>query len=298
MALHQAVIKRRDIYEIDPLQVAVQDGWNPRNGFDPEKDPEDMELVESIFQNGVYQPITVRNVGGALLIVDGWRRYNAVMLARKRGAEIVSIPAIMARKNISDSEAMIGALNSNTGKKLLPSEEAEAFSRLVAWGLNPQEIARRVGKSHMTVVRRLELVDAAPEVKADVDTKAITQAEAKTIVKDSEGNIDAQREALKQKKVEKKEKKATVATAKLKRTPASASQLSGGGGNQEPEQVNEDSRDSFKMLNKAQVEKLITERKSILNFSDDWLRHVNRGIILGLESVLYGVPEIGPIERE
>ena len=293
--LHDAVVKRRDMYEVDPAKVMVQEGWNPRKVFDAINDEDDKELLASIVANGVLKPITVRNVDGTLYIVDGWRRHSAVLAANANGSEIVSIPAIMARKGISDSEAMFEALNSNSGKRLKPSEEAEAFARLIKWGLSIQEIATRVGKSYMTVQRRLEIQDAAPEVKKAVDSKEINSSDARTIVKQSEGNIDQQKAGLekaKEKKAKAKKERKTLSTYKKEdRGDAGTKPV------KTPKvKVAEDGTVEIKMLTKTQIEKLIAERKGILAFSTERLQHINEGILIALNMVLYGqteVPKIG-----
>lgn len=285
---YEAVIKRRDMYEVDPYKVKIMDGWNPRKEFDPLGDDEDKELLDSIIANGVIKPITVRNIDGTFYIVDGWRRHSAVLAANNNGSEIKSIPAILARKGISDIEAMFESLNSNSGKKLKPSEEAEAFSRLIKWGLTIAEIANRVGKSYMTVQRRLEIQDAAPEVKQAVDEKVINVGDAREIVAQSEGNIEAQKEGLekaKEKKAEKKKERQTLATFKKEERKAAKE-------GKTPKVKKTDDGFEIKMLNVAQVKKLIEERKSILAFSTDRLKYVNEGILIALNMVLYGQTEV------
>lgn len=289
---NEAVVKRADFYHVDPEKIAIMEGWNPRQEiFDPETDAQDKELFESIKANGVIQPITVRNIGGVFTLIDGYRRYCAVMMINKNGGEIQSLPAMMARKGISDIEAMVAALNSNTGKRLKPSEEAEAFNRLIGWGMSAGDIGKRVGKSYMHVKRRLELVDASPEVKVAVDNKEVNIQDAITVVKESEGSIEKQAEGLEKAKKEKAEKKA----ARKEKKPAHLSEQE-----TNPQKPAEKSTPGeFKMLTRKQIETLLAERKGILAHSTDRLKYVNEGVIIALSMVLYGQTQFtGELSKE
>lgn len=282
---YEQVVGRRDMYFMDPKQLIVQDGWNPRKDFSPALDEDDQALVESIRENGVLMPITVRNIDDKMFLVDGWRRFCAVTYLNENGAEIKSIPAMLARRNISDVEAMLTALNSNTGKPLRPTEEADAFNRLVGWGLSQSDIARKIGKSPTHVKRRIELVDAAPEVKTAVDKKEINLNDAIEIVQTSKGNIEKQRDGLEVAKQAKAERRKNW----VERKKAQKNEAPPATGTDTPES-NEDKPKpgEFKMLSRKQIETLLTERKGIVAFNTENEKLLNDGLIIGLTMVLYG----------
>lgn len=188
---HEAIVKRRDIFEVDPRLVKIDKNWNPRSDYGNME-----ELMNSIIANGVIVPITVRKVMGDLYLVDGERRLRATITAIKGGNEIKSIPAMIARNGISDSEALFTAIASNDGKPLLPSEEAAAYQRLKNWGVTVVDIAKRVGRTEVHIYNRLKLVDAAPEVKVALDKKEIGVTEARNIVMESAGDIEKQKAKL------------------------------------------------------------------------------------------------------
>ena len=188
---NEAVLKRRDVFEIDPRKIDVQDGWNPRTDFSGEA-----ELKLSIIENGVIEPITVKAIGERVVLVDGERRLRATLLAIKEGHEIASVPAMLSRRGISDIEAMFTAIIKNDGKPLSPVEEADAFRRLAAWGVTQADIAKRIGRSQPYVSGRLVLVDAAPEVRKAVSEKKIKVKAAKQIIKKSGGSVERQRQEL------------------------------------------------------------------------------------------------------
>jgi ParB family transcriptional regulator, chromosome partitioning protein len=184
---YDAVVKRRDILELDPRKIVVIEGWNPRTDFSGED-----ELVASIVENGVLEPITVKAVEKQLCLVDGERRLRATLKAIAGGAEIVSIPAMIAKRGISDMEAMFLTLIKNDGVPLKPSEEADAYRRLIAWGLSAKEIGRRVGRSDTHIHNRVVLTDAIPAIKKAVDAGEMNLGEAKEIVVGSGGSVEKQ----------------------------------------------------------------------------------------------------------
>ena len=113
--------------------------YQPRKEFDGEKLD---ELAQSIKENGVIQPIIVRQspvIGYEILA--GERRYRASLLAGLR-----SIPAVV--KQLSDQEMMVQSIIENLQRENLnPIEEARAYESLVEKGFTHAEIADKMGKS-------------------------------------------------------------------------------------------------------------------------------------------------------
>jgi len=202
---HEGVVGRTDIYKIDPEHIKVVDGWNPRSSFG---DDLDQELKDSIVENGVLVPLRVkRTQDNQFELVDGERRLRAVRLAVEEGAEIAFVPCIVERKAISQTEALFVSLLTNEGKRLAPSEEGEAYQRLINWGISAEKIAKRVGKSIGTIYNRLKLVDGSEELKEAVDNKEVSIQDAKKIVENSDGDIQKQEEHLEEAKKQKAERK-------------------------------------------------------------------------------------------
>jgi len=249
---HEAILKRRDVYEIDPRGIEVAAGWNPRTDFSGEE-----ELRDSIIENGVVEPLTVKMDDGRIVLVDGERRLRATLRAIAEGHEIQSVPAIIARRSISDPEAMILAILKNDGKPLTAAEEAEAFRRLAAWGMAQKDIARRIGRSQSYVSGRLALIDAAPEVKAALAKKEIRVKAANRIVQKAGGSVERQREEL--------------------------------------EEVKKSNGDGFKTMPRPKIEKLMAEYRGVnTEHMNDHAKAFNEGVVAGLSMVFFNSPEIKP----
>jgi ParB/RepB/Spo0J family partition protein len=197
----KGILGRGNIYRVDPREIRVIGGWNPRTDFTGEE-----ELMNSIAQNGVIEPLMVRKAEDGIVLVDGERRLRATLRAIKAGHNIVSVPALFLEKNINDIEALFFTLIANDGKRLEPVEEAEAFRRFKAWGLSAEEIANRIGRKDVYVKRRLELVNAAPEVKQALKEKKVGVNEARKIVAKGKGSVEKQGQELAKAKQEKAEK--------------------------------------------------------------------------------------------
>lgn len=188
----RVVVGKQDMLKVDPRKIIIPDDWNPRVDYGDMK-----ELKASIKQHGVKYPIIVRrNTRNQIELVDGFRRMRAVLELIKEGNKIVSVPALEERKGISDIEAMLSTLTSNTGKPLTPLEEAKAFSRLIGWGVTEQDLAEKTGKSLGTVKGRLLLIDASPKVIKALEKEEISLGAAKRIVRASKGDIEKQNELV------------------------------------------------------------------------------------------------------
>jgi ParB family chromosome partitioning protein len=118
------------------------------------------ELVESIREYGVIQPLIVRDVDGRFEIIAGERRWRAC--AR---LELREVPVII--RTASDREVLEMALIENLQREdLNPIEEAEAYSRLAReFELKQEEIAQRVGKNRATVANAMRLLELTASVK-------------------------------------------------------------------------------------------------------------------------------------
>ena len=148
--------------------------YQPRKEFDIEKLH---ELAQSIKENGVIQPIIVRQspvIGYEILA--GERRYRASLLAGLR-----SIPAVV--KQLSDQEMMVQSIIENLQRENLnPIEEARAYESLVEKGFTHAEIADKMGKSRPYISNSIRLLSLPEQIISEVENGKLSQAHARSLV--------------------------------------------------------------------------------------------------------------------
>ena len=163
------------------------------NPFQPRKafDNEDLQnLVASIREKGILQPLVVRRKGEGYELIAGERRWRA---AQRAG--IKEVPIII--KDVPDSEILELSLIENIQRENLnPIEEAEAFKRLIEqFHLTQEEVSKRVGKERTTITNTIRLLKLPPEIKQSLADGVITMGHARAFL--SLDGSDKQRLALK-----------------------------------------------------------------------------------------------------
>lgn len=163
-----------------PLNQISPDPNQPRKTFNPQ---ELAELVESITQKGVIQPIIVRTNpdGNGYLIVAGERRYRASLEAQKLNKSISTIPAII--KELSDEETLEIQLIENLQRAdVHPLQEATGFKAL-NMNSSIEDIAKKVGKSPSFVALRIKLADLIKPFQELLYADKITLTTAQKLAK-------------------------------------------------------------------------------------------------------------------
>lgn len=161
-------------YEMIPLAKIRQNPNQPRKQFKPETLE---ELVHSIKEKGVLQPILIRKVAAGYELVAGERRLRAA-----RGAGLERIPAVV--RNITEAEALEVAIIENVQREdLNPMEVAEAFAALGNdFGLSQEDIARKVGKERSTVANYVRLLKLPREIRKGIIEEKISMGHAKALL--------------------------------------------------------------------------------------------------------------------
>ncbi len=154
--------------------------FQPRQNYDDAKLD---ELVASIKEKGLLQPIVVRRVGDAFEVIAGERRLRAV---RKLG--LVSVPVMI--KEATDKEALVLALVENVQREELnPVEKAESYRRLVdEFSFTQEEVAKAVGKDRATVANLLRLLKLPKEILKAVFDGKISEGHARALLSIEEPN--------------------------------------------------------------------------------------------------------------
>ena len=135
------------------------------------------ELVESIRQHGIIQPLVVRNVGGKHELIAGERRWRA---AQEAGLPQVPIITRVA----TDLEVLELSLIENLQRAdLNPIEEAQAYSRLAnEFGMRQEDIAQKVGRSRAAVANSMRLLDLHQQVQMWVTQGLLSVGHAKVLL--------------------------------------------------------------------------------------------------------------------
>ncbi|HEY1910378.1 MAG TPA: ParB/RepB/Spo0J family partition protein [Vicinamibacterales bacterium] len=131
------------------------------------------ELIASIAEKGILEPLVVRQRAGRFQIIAGERRYQASVQAG-----LLELPVVI--RDVDDTEMLELALIENLQRKdLTPFEESEALHGLAAsCGYTHEDLARRLGKSRSSVTESLALVAMPEEVRnlcrlADISSKSL-----------------------------------------------------------------------------------------------------------------------------
>ena len=166
----QGMIQSRELLidEISPNR------FQPRKYFDDDKLE---ELVKSISENGILQPVVVQKSVNGYELVVGERRWRA---SKKAGLK--KIPAVI--REVSDAQALELAIIENIHRQdLNPIEEAEAYARLADnFALNQEMIAKKVGKSRTAVANILRLLKLPRSIKEDMISGKLSMGHARALL--------------------------------------------------------------------------------------------------------------------
>jgi len=156
------------------LASIVPSALQPRKDFRREAL---QELINSIRQHGIIQPLIVRQVGARFELIAGERRWRA---AQEIG--LTEVPAIIRSAN--DLEALELSLIENLQRAdLNPIEEAQGYSRLAnEFGMRQEDIALRVGRSRASVANALRLLDLNPQVQIWLAQNLLSVGHAKVLL--------------------------------------------------------------------------------------------------------------------
>jgi ParB family chromosome partitioning protein len=135
------------------------------------------ELVESIRQHGIIQPLVVRNVRGKHELIAGERRWRAA-----QEAGLAQVPVIS--RVATDLEVLELSLIENLQRAdLNPIEEAQAYARLAnEFGMRQEDIAQKVGRSRAAVANSMRLLDLHQQVQAWVTQGLLSVGHAKVLL--------------------------------------------------------------------------------------------------------------------
>ncbi len=155
-----------------PLSEVVASPLQPRKDFAGEQLT---ELMDSIREHGIIQPLIVRMRNGKHELIAGERRWRA---ARELG--LAEVPVIL--REASDKDVLEMALIENIQRAgLNPIEEAQAYQRLSKeFNLRQEDIAQRVGKNRATVANAIRLLELPSDVQQHLREGRLSTGHAKS----------------------------------------------------------------------------------------------------------------------
>ena len=161
-------------FKIVQIKDIQKNPYQPRKEFSKEKIE---ELAQSIKENGLIQPIIVRQspvIGYEILA--GERRYRASI-----AAGLSEVPVII--KKLSDQDMMIHSIIENLQREdLNPIEEAKAYQSLIDKGYTHADIAEKMGKSRPYITNLVRLLTLPDFILTEVEAGKLSQAHARLLI--------------------------------------------------------------------------------------------------------------------
>ncbi len=148
--------------------------FQPRRHFDEQQIK---ELADSIRENGLVQPLVVRQVDGKFELIAGERRLRAVTSLGHTEVRVI------VREATDQEVAELTLIENLQRESLTPLEEAEQYRLLqVRFAMKQEDIARRVGKSRTVVANMVRLLELVPEARQMLELGKITVGHAKVLL--------------------------------------------------------------------------------------------------------------------
>jgi ParB family chromosome partitioning protein len=158
---------------------------NPRQPRQVFEEDAMAELVHSVKEIGLLQPIVVRKLADDRYeLIMGERRWRAI-----QQAEIDTIPAIV--RETGDNDMLRDALLENLHRSQLnPLEEAAAYQQLLDdFGCTHEELAGRIGRSRPQITNTLRLLKLSPAVQRRVAAGVLSAGHARALLGVTEGEV-------------------------------------------------------------------------------------------------------------
>jgi ParB family chromosome partitioning protein len=165
--------RSKEYFQCD-IELIRPNRFQPRLRF---SDDELEELSRSIKEQGIIQPLLVREDDNGYELAIGERRLRAAKMAGLR-----HVPVIV--KSITDSDLLEMSIVENIQREdLNPMEEAEAYNMLITeFNLTQDQVAVRVGKSRSAVANFLRLRQLPEQIKISIMDGALSMGHARALL--------------------------------------------------------------------------------------------------------------------
>ena len=158
-----------------PVESIIPNPHQPRTEFDHS---DISSLAESICQNGILQPLSVRKIAGGYELIAGERRLRAAKLS---GLKFV--PCIIL--DITERTSAILALVENIQRQDLSFfDEANAIEKLISfYGMTQEDAAVKLGKAQSTIANKLRILKLSDEEKELILKFNLTERHARALLR-------------------------------------------------------------------------------------------------------------------
>ncbi len=170
----QAVLSDADrVFHVDPDRI-VMNPYQPRHNF---SEISLQELIDSIREHGILQPLVVTRQGDNYELIAGERRWRSA-----KALGLKEVPVII--REASEQKKLELALIENVQRQNLDLiETARAYRRLMdEFNLTQEETAKKSGKARSTVANTLRLLDLPEEIQRALSSGRISEAHAKYLL--------------------------------------------------------------------------------------------------------------------
>jgi len=169
-----AVLKHSRVTQIKISQIVVSSAQT-RSRFEKEKLE---KLAQSISQNGLLQPLTVRRLGKMFELVAGERRLRALKMLGLEYAPCIVITA-------GEQQAAVLTIIENLQRENLNIfEEAEAIETLISkWGVTQSQAAERLGLSQSAVANKLRVLRLCESEREKILKSSLSERHARALVR-------------------------------------------------------------------------------------------------------------------
>lgn len=166
-------IRSKEYFQCD-IELLRPNRYQPRLRF-PEDEME--ELSRSVKEQGIIQPLLVRQDHTGYELISGERRLRA---AKKAG--LSRVPVLL--KSITDSELLVISIIENVQRQdLNPLEEAEAYYQLISeFDFTQDQAAERIGKSRSAIANFLRLRQLPEPIKASIIDGTLSMGHARALL--------------------------------------------------------------------------------------------------------------------
>lgn len=145
---------------VSPSMIVADEQINPRFEYGDIE-----ELMNSILENGIRNPLKGYKKGEQIILKDGHRRMRAVNLALEKGHQIERVPVILEQQSLNEEERTLEFLIYNDGKPLTMLEQSEVIKRLLNFGWKITDVVKKTGKARGYIENLIMLTQTSIKVQ-------------------------------------------------------------------------------------------------------------------------------------